>query len=203
MNGDDPRVIPGSGVPEVEQEALDSANCLAYRQRHTGHWWKSGIGISYWCDGSEPKGVSGGAAAKQEPHASAIIGYTVLINEHGRWTNGWDGEIHETRKRAAVELPAARHGNPEAFVAALVRVDTAEEQPGGAAALRADVVTAVLEEVEALRREAGAYGDACDEYGQFSSTSARGLALRRVEAAWAVVTARLALIAAAVKGEQR
>jgi hypothetical protein len=73
-------------------------------------------------------------------------------------------------------------------------------------AAKSDATLAVLEEFEALSREAGEYGDTCEEYGAvraYSSTTVRGPALERVEVAWAAVTARLDRIEQYLRSEQR
>jgi len=80
---------------------------------------------------------------------------------------------------------------------------SAEGFSGGTAALRADVVTQVLEEVANARRLAHTYGLASESYAAGADDVERFAALRAITAAKANLTASFDRIASAVKGEQR
>lgn len=50
---------------------------------------------------------------RQVPEASAasstaVVGFVVVLWEHGAWNLSWDGELHRTREEAAAELAEAR-----------------------------------------------------------------------------------------------
>lgn len=100
-----PVVIPGSGVPEVEQDTFEE-QVAAHLQR---------------------------LAAEREPAPRVRTGYQCAVG--GDACPG-----HVSKWLMCSVLP------------------TDEEQPGGAAALRVDVVTSVLAEVKALRVEIQQYG---------------------------------------------
>lgn len=59
------------------------------------------------------------------------LGYIVLIREHNRWTDTWDGEVHPTIADGERSLAKARRNGWEAVLTAAVAVD---KMPEGTAA---------------------------------------------------------------------
>lgn len=66
----------------------------------------------------------------------APLGYIVLIREHGRWTENWDGELHPTAEAGNASLAGARNAGYTAVLTVAMPVgpvpddqDTTDDRP--------------------------------------------------------------------------